>query len=246
MKLSDILDKLRDDEQYYGEFGRQYLSNSDIGNLLKTPYLFGVSREDNPVFAKGRYFHQSILEPEKVKDFPFIDVGSRNSIKYKEAIKDADSPFLLLKKEVDEIKTWVDALVGNIELYDKVRNESARYEVPGVAEIYGLWWKGKADIETDDCLYDLKTTGDIMKFRRSARDYNYDSQAYIYQTIFGKPLEFIAIDKSTRVLGHFTCSDDFIMQGKAKLEAAVEVYNQYFRDGVATHDISEYIIRDTL
>lgn len=244
--MKEVLEKLRDDEHYYGEFGRQYLSNSDIGNLLNSPYMFGVPREDNPVFAKGRYFHQSILEPEKVKDFPFVDVGSRNSIKYKEAVKDAGLPFLLLKKEVDEIKEWVDALLANIELYDKVRNDSARYEVPGIAEIGGLWWKGKADIETDDCLYDLKTTSDIRKFQRSARSYNYDSQAYIYQTIFGKPLEFIVIDKTTKVLGHFTCGDDFILQGKAKLEEAVEVYNQYFRDGVATHDISEFIIRDML
>ena len=29
--MKDILDKLRDDEQYYGEFGQQYLSNSDVG-----------------------------------------------------------------------------------------------------------------------------------------------------------------------------------------------------------------------
>ena len=31
-----ILDALRDDEQYYGEFGQQYLSNSDVGTLLKS------------------------------------------------------------------------------------------------------------------------------------------------------------------------------------------------------------------
>ena len=35
-----ILDALRDDEQYYGEFGQQYLSNSDVGTLLKNPTQF--------------------------------------------------------------------------------------------------------------------------------------------------------------------------------------------------------------
>ncbi len=30
MKKNEIIDKLRDDEHYYGDFGKQYLSNSDI------------------------------------------------------------------------------------------------------------------------------------------------------------------------------------------------------------------------
>ena len=38
---SAILDRLRNDEDYYGAFGKQYLSNSDIGALLKNPKEFG-------------------------------------------------------------------------------------------------------------------------------------------------------------------------------------------------------------
>ena len=30
-----IIDRLRNDEDYYGEFGQQFLSNSNIGTLLK-------------------------------------------------------------------------------------------------------------------------------------------------------------------------------------------------------------------
>ena len=33
---SKIITKLRDDSDYYGEFGNQYLSNSDIYALLKS------------------------------------------------------------------------------------------------------------------------------------------------------------------------------------------------------------------
>ena len=64
----NVIELLRDDKQYYGGVGKQYLSNSDIGTLLKNPELFGVSRPDNKNFAEGRYFHQLILEPEKAKD----------------------------------------------------------------------------------------------------------------------------------------------------------------------------------
>ena len=35
--MKEIYDKLRDDEHYYGDFGKQFLSNSDISTLLKNP-----------------------------------------------------------------------------------------------------------------------------------------------------------------------------------------------------------------
>jgi len=37
MKNKAAIEKLRDDENYYGKFGKQYLSNSDIGTLLTNP-----------------------------------------------------------------------------------------------------------------------------------------------------------------------------------------------------------------
>ena len=43
----NVIEKLKDDKEYYHGVGKQYISNSDIGNLLKNPKLFGVSREDD-------------------------------------------------------------------------------------------------------------------------------------------------------------------------------------------------------
>ena len=37
MDKKQILKKLKKDEHYYGTFGKQYLSNSDIGTLLNNP-----------------------------------------------------------------------------------------------------------------------------------------------------------------------------------------------------------------
>ena len=34
---SNIIEELRDDSKYYGDIGRNYLSNSDIYSLLKNP-----------------------------------------------------------------------------------------------------------------------------------------------------------------------------------------------------------------
>ena len=37
MNKKQILERLKVDEDYYGEFGNQFLSNSHVGRLLKDP-----------------------------------------------------------------------------------------------------------------------------------------------------------------------------------------------------------------
>ena len=70
-------------------------------------------------------------------------------------------------------------MLSNIDFFDLIKAEENIYEEPAIGKVKGLMWKGKADIVASDCLIDLKTTSDINKFKWSARDYNYDSQAYI-------------------------------------------------------------------
>ena len=84
--MEKILEQLKNDKEYYSGIGKNYLSNSDIGTLLKNPKEFGLDRPDNINFAKGRLFHQYILEPNKITGCHSIDVSSRNTKKYKEYI----------------------------------------------------------------------------------------------------------------------------------------------------------------
>jgi hypothetical protein len=244
-QIASALDKLTDDNQYYGEFGRQFLSNSDVGTLLKNPREFRQPREDNPNFVKGRYFHQSLLEPEKAAVFPSVDVGSRNSIAYKEAVKDAGGAVLLLGKEKQELNELIARMRGHYYFYEQMYLSGNQFEVPGVKEFNGVWWKGKADIISDTHIIDLKTTSNLGEFRYSARKYNYDSQAYIYQSIFGKPLVFFAIDKTNGEMGVFETSEEFVMAGKAKVEKALEVYERFFGDN-PTDTVDNYYIHETL
>lgn len=239
--MKDIIEKLKDDAEYYGGIGKNYLSNSDIGALLNNPKEFGVTRKDNQNFAKGRLFHQLILEPEKAQEVISLDVASRNTKKYKDFVSDNELDFCLLDKEVVEIKSWVEAINSNMDMFDMIYDETNEYEVPSVKEIKGMMWKGKADIVASDCLIDLKTTGDIKKFSKSAYLYNYDSQAYIYQELFGKPLIFIAIDKTTKMLGVFRPTEEFIRRGEGKVEKAIEVYNKFFSED-AELTIDDYYI----
>lgn len=244
--MDNILELLKDDSAYYSGIGKNYLSNSDIGTLLSNPQDFGKTREDNKAFMDGRYFHQLILEPEKAKNTPFVDVTTRTTKEYKAYCEDNNLPFCMLKKEMVEIENLVKTINANITFYDEIYKDGNQYEVPAVGEIQGMMWKGKADIVTNNSVIDLKTTGDIHKFKYSAKAYNYDSQCYIYQQLFGKPLVFFVIDKSTGVLGVFRPTEDFVKGGEAKVGRAIQVFNKYFSktptDDIANYYIDEYLL----
>ena len=243
--MDNIIETLRNDDEYYRGVGKNYLSNSDIGVLLSNPHDFGKTREDNKNFADGRYFHQLLIEPEKAVSMPFVDASSRNTNIYKEFIESSGMPFCMLKKEGEEIRALASAMKSNINFYDEIYKEGNVFEQPAVGEIQGMMWKGKADIVTDEIIIDLKTTSDIQKFKWSAKAYNYDSQCYIYQQLFGKPLVFYVIDKGTRQLGIFRPTENFIKSGELKVARAIEVFNKYFGDN-PTDDIINYYIDETL
>ena len=240
-----VIDKLRDDHEYYKGLGKSYLSNSDIGSLLTNPKSFRKEREDNKNFAEGRLFHQLLLEPEKVNKVVSVDVSSRNTKEYKSYCSENGLEFALLTKEVDEIHRLVGVIRANIAFYDDIYSEGNVYEEPAIGTIKGMDWKGKADIIRPDCIIDLKTTSDINKFKWSAKAYHYDSQCYIYQQLFGKPLVFYVIDKETAQLGIFRPTENFIRGGELKVERAIEVYNKYFGAN-ATEDIDNHYIDETL
>ena len=221
--------KLKDDEHYYGKFGKQFLSNSDIGTLLNNPLSFGQSMKPIPAFLVGGYFHTAILEPHKLKSFKIIEATTRNSKVYKEI---SDGELCLLQHEVDKIEMLVDVMMSNEICSDLIRGDNVEYEVPGIAEINGKLWKGKADIINHDerLIIDLKTTADISKFKYSATKYNYNSQAYIYQKLFGYEMIFIAIDKTTKQIGIYDCSPRFLSDGEEKVQQAVEAYDLFFNN----------------
>lgn len=241
----DILELLNDDENYYGALGKQYLSNSDIGTLLTNPKNFGKSRPDNKSFAEGRYFHQLLTEPDKAEVAHMVDASTRNTKIYKDYCDANGLDFALLKSEVEAVETWASTMKSNIDFYDAIYREDNKYEVPAITNLFGREWKGKTDILGANELIDLKTTSDIKKFRYSAYTYNYDSQAYIYQELFGKPLVFYVIDKITLQLGIFRPSDGFIKSGEEKVRQAVAVYDRFFSpdawDDIANYYIDEFI-----
>jgi hypothetical protein len=243
MKRQEIIDKLRIDEHYYGEFGQQYLSNSNIKTLLKNPLDLHKPTKSNPNFLVGGYFHTAILEPDKIKSFKIIESSSRNTKVYKEM---SGGELCLLQHEVDMIEALVSNMMNNNVCRDLIQSWTGEYEVPSIAEINGKMWKGKADIlnHEEQLIIDLKTTSDLDKFRWNAKKYNYDSQAYIYRELFGYEMVFIAIDKNTGKIGLFDCSPDFYRSGKDKLEKACEMYELFYES--EDFEPQQYFINETL
>ena len=243
MKKTDVLKKLENDENYYGDFGKKYLSNSDISTLLTNPLSLGQPSKPSPAFLVGGYFHTAILEPNKLKKYKVIEASTRNTKAYKEM---SEGELCLLQREVDKIELMTEKVLANDVCRDLIRGINIDYEKPGIAELEGEMWKGKADIVNHDekLIIDLKTTADLNKFRYSASKYNYDSQAYIYSKLFGYEFVFIAIDKNTHQIGIFDCSPQFYERGADKVARAAEQYRLFFKS--EDFDPQQFFINQTL
>ena len=247
MNKKQVLQKLRNDEDYYGEFGNKYLSNSHVGKLLKDPLRAFEPSKPSPAFLVGGYFHTCILEPDKLEKYKVVKSTTRNTKAYKDV---AGGELCLLQHEVDQIELMRTKLYDNDICRDLIINNGEKawkeYEVPMITELFGNKWKGKADIvnHEEKLIIDLKTTADIERFQWSASKYNYDSQAYIYSKLFGYEFLFIVIDKTTHQIGMFDCSPQFYERGEEKVRKASEAYDLFYK--TKDFDPKQYFISKTL
>ena len=243
MKKKEILARLKNDEDYYGEFGNQFLSNSHVGRLLKDPLRAFEPSKPSPAFLIGGYFHTCILEPDKLEKFKVVKSSTRNTKAYKDV---AGGELCLLQHEVDTIELMREKVIANNICKDLIQLGNVEYEVPMFTELFDNNWKGKADIVNHDekLIIDLKTTADIEKFKWSASKFNYDSQAYIYSKLFGYEFLFIVIDKSTHQIGVFDCSPEFYERGEDKVRKASEAYDLFYK--TKDFDPKQYFISKTL
>ena len=243
MNKQEILERLKNDEDYYGEFGQQFLSNSNISTLLTNPLALKEPMEKSPALLVGGYFHTAILEPEKLFNFKVINTTTRNTNLYKEM---SGGEMCLLQHEADKTEALVDKIMSNEICRSLIRNGNVEYEVPGITELFGNMWKGKADILNHDekLIIDLKTTSNIQEFKWSAKKYNYNSQAYIYSKMFGYEMIFLVIDKNSQQIGIFDCSPEFYNKGEDKVKQASETYDMFYKD--PNFVIENYFINETL
>lgn len=261
MKKQEVIEKLKDDEQYYGKFGKQYFSYSDINTLINNPEAYGAPSVNNINFVLGGYFHTCILEPHKLDKFKIIKSSSRNTNKYREL---SDGEICMLEQEADMMQVLKQKVLDNDFICELIQDKDAEYEVPNIGEIEGKMFKCKADIvnHKHKLIIDLKTTGkSIDEFKYSARNFYYNSQAYIYSKIFGYDFAFVVVTKPTIKaysealqkgvdptslvkLGYFDCSDEFLSYGLDNIRQALDNYELYFN--TPNFKPSNFIITKTL
>ena len=110
MDKEKIIEKLTQDEHYYGDYGKQFLSNSDIHILLKDPRRLREDKPKTSAMVIGGYFHTAILEPDKLEQFKIIKSSTRNTKQYKEM---SGGEICLLQHEVDKIELMREAVMDN-------------------------------------------------------------------------------------------------------------------------------------
>jgi len=227
--MEKIIEQLKDDKNYYGKLGKKYLSNSDIYDLINNPNDFQKPKEQSVAFEYGHAFHEMIMfgtEPQ------FVSCSSRRTNIYKEALAEKNLDMMLLESEAEQLINEVNKARDNEFVAEVLNNPDVQFEVPNVNVLTdnNIEWKCKADIVTNDWLYDIKTTSNLKGFRHSFFTYNYDSQAFIYSKMFQKPMRFIVIEKKTGCIGLFDVSDNSYTKGQEKVEQAEENYKKYFLD----------------
>jgi len=137
MNKEKILQKLKNDEDYYGEFGNQFLSNSHIGKLLKDPLRAFEPSKPSPAFLIGGYFHTCILEPDKLEKYKVVKSTTRNTKAYKDV---AGGELCLLQHEVDAIELMREKVMANDICADLIMGTDGKlndFEVPNFTELFG-------------------------------------------------------------------------------------------------------------
>tara|TARA_R110001592_G_C13031457_1_gene738435 strand:- start:78 stop:953 length:876 start_codon:yes stop_codon:yes gene_type:complete len=246
----ELIVKMYDDDFYYGYLGKQALSSSILKTILKSPkeyqrYLNKEGDDDTQPLRDGKLFHWRVLEPHKFDDLNIVDIASKNTKAYKEAV--AELGMVFTRKEINMAIELADILHNNKEAMELIAEGD--YEVPQMQMIEGIPIRGKADILLHDThIIDLKTTADISTFQWSAKKYGYDLQAYLYLQLFpeAEKFTFLCIDKKTKDVGIFECSEEFLESGKEKLERGLQKYKDFFSVDNSEEVISQFVIRRTI
>jgi len=203
--VDDLLDKMVDDDFYYGFCGKTMLSSSTIKNILDGSFFQAetqLSKQTKDAYNIGRLYHMGLLERDKLED---------NAITKTQWQKMVDI--------IDKVK----------ENHQELLHDHVHREMPAITMLKGIPFRGKADMISFEkqTIVDLKTTSRLSHFEESAVNYDYDIQLYIYCNMFGiKPTSFywLALEKRTGDTEYFVGSDALYYSGKQKTEQAIEMF----------------------
>lgn len=247
---AEILKRMDDDSFYYGHLGQHALSSSSLKKLLQSPKAYQASlrmSDSSQALRDGRLVHLAVLEKHKLNDLVIIN-GTKAKKEFKEAVEQHGDHMVYTESEMTNAYWIADAIHSNSEASYLL--EDCDYEVSGVGMIEDLPFRAKADAITKDrsLIIDLKTTSvDLNDWHWSAKKFKYALQAALYLRIFGaEQFIFVVIDKNTKDIGIFTCSDAFLEGGQQDIDAAIKVYQDYFLQPNSEELIKNNVFRGIL
>lgn len=244
----DLIKKAYNDEFYYGHLGKYAFSSTTIKHLLSSPktykHILNYGQSDAQPLRDGWLMHTCVLEPHVFEEQIFIDVQSKNTNKYKDAVKEHGRVFTM--KEKNDAERLADALLRNEMVLEKLSNSD--FEVAEIGEIgfddgMKFPFRAKADIlGNNSSMYDLKSTSSLQGWKYSADKFGYDVQCFIYCQLFDilpNRMGFIVIDKGSLDIGYAECNEEFYLRGAAKVKRALEIYEEWFMQEA---DLDQYYI----
>lgn len=262
----ESLKNLKDDSKYYGDYGKQWLSNSDVYTLIHNEEQYGCKTPVTEKMLRGSYFHTLCLEPKKKDKYHIYDkTATRRAKAYEEFLEEHGIDIALTRKEADEVEEQVewfldknnpktnDNMIGDVSVYSYISDKKAKREQPGIETIFDVEFKGKADLISKDIIIDFKTTDNVKRFPQAVKfDSSYDTQAFIYQSIFKLPFVFLVIGNKKLTysdgtkyyeMGIHPVPDEVLIRGKQKTQEAVKRYLQH-KEG--TRNIKSFIYNTLL
>ena len=100
--VGDLKQKATSDDFYYGHLGRYAFSSSTIKYLLKSPKTYRnivqYGSEETQALRDGWLVHACVLEPDVFEKQIYVDVQSKNTKKYKDALKEHGKVFTIKEK----------------------------------------------------------------------------------------------------------------------------------------------------
>ena len=244
-RTEEILGYMLDDSFYYGVLATNALGSSLLRNLLDSPntlleYMKKPKKETDALRI-GRLTHECFLEPDKFYNKIYVEADRTNAKVYKEAVEKHGPENVFKQKDKDYVE-WLIRKLANNETIQSIM-KGAEVEVPMIRMFDKFAIRGKADILTSDCIYDLKTTiAPVESFAKWEVDKkNYDLQAFIYCRLFKKDkFKFITINKNNRDVGIVNVPAEVISRGQTKFSLALKAYKEMFYN--KTTEETEYIL----
>ena len=220
-------------EDYHSH--REYISASQIKDLLKNPYLFfhPQPHENKEIFDVGSAIHGLILEPENFeKDFAIAPSVNKRTIKGREewqSFKNANKDKTVLSKEnYDNCKAIQETVLGIPEVVNMLGNgvsEKSFFKT----EDDGTMKKVRPDRYREDIglILDVKSCVDSSAdaFKKDIAKFMYHVQAsYYIDTLKANDFVFIAVEKKPPYMtAMYRLTREDLDRGRELIDKALEI-----------------------